>query len=128
MLRYLTLFEVLELHRRIIASTGGSHGIRNLAGLEAALAQPRLTFDQADLYPDVVTKAAAICFSIIMNHPFVDGNKRVGHASMETFLVLNGYQIQANVDQQERVILNLAAGKINRDEFAAWLNDHIVRL
>jgi death on curing protein len=127
-MRYLTLFEVLELHRRIIASTGGSHGIRNLAGLEAALAQPRLTFDQADLYPDVVTKAAAICFSIIMNHPFVDGNKRVGHASMETFLVLNGYQIQADVDQQERVILHLAAGKINRHEFASWLNDHIVRL
>ena len=63
-MRYLSLFEVLELHRRIIAGTGGSHGIRNLAGLEAALAQPRLTFDQSDLYPSLVSKAAALCLSI----------------------------------------------------------------
>ena len=127
-MRYLTLFEVLELHKRIIASTGGSHGIRNLAGLEAALAQPRLTFDQSDLYPSLVSKAAALCLSIIMNHPFVDGNKRIGHAAMETFLILNGYQIQADVDQQERIILDLAAGKIPRDEFASWLNSHIAPL
>jgi death-on-curing protein len=127
-MRYLTLFEVLELHKRIIATTGGSHGIRNLAGLEAALAQPRLTFDQSDLYPSLVSKAAALCLSIIMNHPFVDGNKRVGHAAMETFLILNGLQIQADVDWQERIILDLAAGKIHRDEFTSWLNDHIVKL
>lgn len=127
-MRYLTLFEVLELHKRIIGSTGGSHGIRDLAGLEAALAQPRLTFDQSDLYPSLVSKAAALCLSIIMNHPFVDGNKRVGHAAMETFLILNGYQIQADVDQQERIILHLAAGEIHRDEFTSWLNDHVVKL
>jgi len=99
-----------------------------LAGLEAALAQPRLTFDQSDLYPSLVSKAAALCLSIIMNHPFVDGNKRVGHAGMETFLILNGYQIQADVDQQERIILHLAAGEIHRDEFTSWLNDHVVKL
>lgn len=127
-MRYLTLFEVLELHERMINSTGGSRGIRNMGGLESALNQPRLTFDQADLYPNVVAKAAAFCFSLIMNHPFVDGNKRVGHAAMETFLILNGYQIQADVDQQERIILDLAAGKIPRDEFASWLNSHIAPL
>jgi len=127
-MRYLTLFEVLELHERMINSTGGSRGIRNMGGLESALNQPRLTFDQADLYPNVVAKAAALCFSLIMNHPFVDGNKRVGHAAMETFLIFNGYQIQADVDQQERIILDLAAGKTHRDEFTSWLNDHVVKL
>lgn len=127
-MRYLTLFEVLELHKRIIARTGGSHGIHNLAGLGAALARPRLTFDQSDLYPSLVSKAAVLCLSIIMNHPIIDGNKRVGHAAMETFLILNGFQIKAGVDQQERIILDLAMGKIHGDEFTSWLNDHIVKL
>jgi death-on-curing protein len=87
-MRYLTLVEILELHEAIIVSTGGALGIRDMGALESAVNQPRLTFDQADLYPDIVSKAAALCFSLVMNHPFVDGNKRVGHAAMETFLIL----------------------------------------
>ena len=87
--------------------------------------QPRLTFDQNDLYPDIVSKAAALCFSLIMNHPFIDGNKRIGHAAMETFLILNGYEIDATTDDQEQIILDLAAGKITRQVFATWLKNHI---
>jgi len=124
-MRYLTLVEILDLHNRIIASTGGARGIRDLGALESAVSQPRITFDQADLYPDIVSKTAVLCFSLIMNHPFVDGNKRVGHAAMETFLVLNGYEIQADVNEQERVILGIAAGNVTREEFASWLGDHI---
>ncbi len=60
-----------------------------------------------------------------MNHPSVDGNKRVGHAAMETFLVMNGYEIRADVDEQERVMLELASGKLSRKNFAEWLNGHI---
>jgi death-on-curing protein len=84
-MRYLSISEVFELHDRIISSSGGLRGIRDINALESAVNQPRQTFDQKDLYPDIVTKAAAICFSLVMNHPFVDGNKRVGHAAMETF-------------------------------------------
>ena len=76
-MRFLTLVEVLELHEVIIASTDGALGIRDMGALESAVNQPRLTFDQADLSPDIVFKAAAFCHSIVMNHPFVDGNKRV---------------------------------------------------
>ena len=86
-MRFLSISEILELHDRIISSTGGSRGIRDINALESALNQPRQTFDQKDLYPDIVMKAAALCFSLVMNHPFVDGNKRVGHAAMETFLI-----------------------------------------
>lgn len=124
-MRYLTLVEILELHEAIIISSGGALGIRDMGALESAVNQPRLTFDQADLYPDSVSKAAALCFSLVMNHPFIDGNKRVGHAAMETFLILNGFEIAADVNEQERLLLDLAAGKITRQELAAWLGDHI---
>jgi death-on-curing protein len=75
-MRYLSISEVFELHDRIITSTGGFRGVRDLNALESAVNQPRQTFDQKDLYSDIVTKAAALCFSLVMNHPFVDGNKR----------------------------------------------------
>jgi len=124
-MRYLSLSEVLELHDRIISSSGGIRGIRDINALESSVNQPRQTFDQKDLYPDIVTKAAALCFSLVMNHPFIDGNKRVGHASMETFLVLNGYEINSSVEEQERVMLELAAGKMSRISLSEWLNTHI---
>jgi death-on-curing protein len=98
-MRYLTLGEVLELYHRIIRQSGGSQGIRDLGALESALAQPRMTFGNQELYPTVVEKASALGFSLIKNHPFVDGNKRTGHAAMETFLVLNGFEIDASVDE-----------------------------
>jgi death-on-curing protein len=106
--------------------SGGSVGIHDLGALESALAQPRVTFGGEELYPAVIEKASALGFSIIKNHPFVDGNKRTGHAAMETFLVLNGYEIEATVDEQERIILQVAAGELGRDEFTDWLRSHVV--
>ena len=120
-MRYLTLNEVLELHERIIAQSGGAVGLRAISGLESALAQPRMTFDGQDLYPTLVEKAAALGFSIIQNHPFVDGNKRTGHAAMEIFLILNGFEIQKSIDEQESIILQVASGKLSRVAFADWL-------
>ena len=109
-MRYLSISETLELHERLIVSSGGASGIRDLCALESAVSQPHASFGGQDLYPDVVAKAAALCFSLVMNHPFVDGNKRVGHAAMETFLLLNGFEINAEVDEQEKIVLSLAAG------------------
>ena len=125
-MRHLTLDEALQLHGHILAQSGGTPGIRDLGALESALAQSRMTFGGDELYPTLVAKAAAIGFSLILNHPFVDGNKRIGHAVMETFLVLNGHEIDAATDEQERVILGLAAGRMGRDEFAEWLQSHVV--
>jgi death-on-curing protein len=124
-MRYLALAEVVDLHRRLLEATGGPLGIRDLGALESALAQPRMTLAGSDVYPALVDKAAALCFSLVGNHPFVDGNKRVGHAAMETFLVLNGAEIDASLDEQERVMLDLAAGRADRSQLADWLRQHL---
>ena len=127
-MRYLSLLEILELHEALIAISGGSYGIRDIRALESAINQPRLTFDQTDLYPDLITKATALCFSLVMNHPFIDGNKRIGHAAMETFLILNGYEIEATVDEQEQLILDVAIGNVTREAFIKWLKDHAIHI
>ncbi|MEB3281603.1 MAG: type II toxin-antitoxin system death-on-curing family toxin [Lyngbya sp.] len=127
-MRYLTLREVLELYHCIIQQSGGTEGISNLGALESALAQPQMTFDGKELYPTITAKAAALGFSIINNHPFIDGNKRIGHAAMEVFLVLNGYEINASVDEQEQIILQVASGEAEREDLVNWLQRHLVRL
>lgn len=124
-MRYLTLEEILKLYQRIIEQSGGSAGISNLNGLESAIAQPQMTFAGEELYPSIVEKAVALGFSLIKNHPFIDGNKRIGHAAMEVFLVLNGLEINAAVDEQEQVILKVASGELGREEFTEWLRKHI---
>ena len=127
-MRYLSLAEALELHRAAIEHTGGAQGLRDLGALEAAVAQPHMAFGGQELYPSLVEKTTALGFSLIKNHPFVDGNKRVGHAAMETFLVLNGYELRASVDEAERIILGIAAGTVSREDLAAWLGEHIIPL
>lgn len=124
--RFLSLAEVLDLYSRVLLVGGGSSAIRDLGALESALAQPRATFDGVELYPTLVDKSAALGFSLIRNHPFVDGNKRIGHAALEVFLIMNGHQLDANVDDAERVILGVAAGTIGRDEFAQWIGERLV--
>jgi death-on-curing protein len=124
--RYLTLNEVLELYSRIMAQAGQTPVITNLGALESAVTQPRMTFGGQDLYATVAEKAAALGFSLIKNHPFLDGNKRIGHAAMEVFLVLNGFEIAPSVDEQERVVLRVAAGECGREEFTEWLRRCVV--
>ena len=97
-MRFRSLGEVIDLHRSLLRATGGAPGIRDVGALESAVAQPKAAFDGSDLYATLIEKAAALAFSLVQNHPFVDGNKRVGHAAMETFLVLNGSEIDAPVD------------------------------
>lgn len=124
-MRFLTLGEVLAIHLDVVRSTGGHSGVRDLSTLESCLAQPRQTFGGSDLYPTVTEKAAVLGFSIIANHPFIDGNKRTGHAAMEVFLLLNDLEIGADVEEQERVILTLASGEMDRIAFACWLAGNV---
>ena len=125
MIRYLSFAEVLKLHGLIIERSGGSDGLRDLGMLESALGQPRQTFGGEDLYPSLPSKTAALGFSLIMNHPFIDGNKRVGHAATEAVLMLNGFELRAEVDDAEAEILAVAAGQRTRDEFQAWIEKHV---
>ena len=101
-------------------------GIRDLGLLKSAIAQPRMTFDNDDLYPTVIDKAVTLGFSIIMNHPFINGNKRTGHAAMETFLILNGLEISASVGEQEQVILAVASGMVGREKLVEWLWEYTI--
>ena len=128
MITFLSVEQVLELHRLVIEQSGGSTGVRDRGALESAVAQLRLSFGGTELYPSVAEKAATIGFSIVCNHPFIDGNKRVGHAAMETFLVLNGLELVVTVDVQEACILQLASGDMIRQEFTNWVVSHVVNL
>ncbi|MBY0523518.1 MAG: type II toxin-antitoxin system death-on-curing family toxin [Gemmataceae bacterium] len=127
-MRYLTLSEVLGLQQMVITQSGGAPGVRNLGGVDSAVAQPQMGFGGQEFYATLAEKAAALAFSLVMNHPFVDGNKRIGHAAMETFLVLNGHELRAPVGEQEQVILQLAASTLGRDEFTDWVRAHLVEM
>jgi len=125
-MRYLTVGEVMEIYSRVMRQSGGAVGILDLGALESAVAQPRMTFNSKELYPTIVEKASALGFSLIQNHPFVDGNKRIGHAAIETFLMLNGCEISASVDEQVEIVLGVASGKVDRQMFTNWLQDHVI--
>lgn len=124
-MRFLTLGEVVSLQWAILESSGGASGIRDLGALESAIAQPRASFDGTDLHPSLPAKAAALGCSLVLNHAFVDGNKRVGHAAMEVFLILNDYEIVATLDEQEQLMLDLAAGSVTREQLSEWLQKHL---
>jgi death-on-curing protein len=126
-MRYLTLDEVLNLHQYVLEQSGGSAGVRDMNAVESALAQPRMTFAGQELYPTLAEKAATLGFSLVSNHPFVDGNKRIGHAAMEIFLVLNGHEISAPIDEAEQTVLRLAAGELSREEWARWVQAHLTK-
>lgn len=86
-----------------------------------------MTFEGEELYPSMIEKAAVLAVSLTRNHRLVDGNKRVAHAAMEVFLLLNGREVKASVDEQEELMLGLAAGNLDREEVVEWLSDHVVR-
>ena len=119
--------QVLFLHARLIEETGGSHGLRDIALLESAVARPQATFDRADLYPDLFTKAAALMHSLIANHPFVDGNKRTGIAAAGLMLMRNGWRLEASNAQLEAFTLRVARGESDSAEIARWLRSNSLR-
>jgi death-on-curing protein len=127
-MRYLTVSEVIELYRQVMETSGGTVGILSIESLESAVAQPRATFGGNELYPTIIDKAVALGFSLVMNHTFVDGNKRIGHYAMETFLVTNGYELDSSVDEQESIILQLASGNLSLDAFTNWIRQNIRKM
>ena len=123
-MEYLTVAEALVLHARLIQRTGGRGGLRDMGLLEAALAVPRATFDGVALHPDLWRKAAALMRSLIGNHPFVDGNKRVALAATGLFLELNGYRLSAGYEDELAFTREVVGGELSLDGIAAWLVSH----
>lgn len=125
---YLSASQVLFIHARLIAETGGSSGIRDLGLLSAAVARPQATFDGQDLYPDLATKAAALMDSLVRNHPFVDGNKRVGITAAGLFLIINGYCLTASNAALEQFTLLVAQSQISFQQMVNWFYQHIEKI
>jgi len=121
---YLTPEQVLFLHSRLIAETGGGHGIRDLGMLLSALGRPQATFDEKDLYPDLLVKATVLMDSLVRNHPFVDGNRRTAITAVGIFLRINGFRLV--VDNNEMVWFTLACAQSqpSLDEITDWFRQY----
>jgi len=118
---YLSVEQILRLHQMQIKAFGGSAGLRDRGGLEAAAARGQMTFGGEELYPDLPAKAAALMHSLVANHAFVDGNKRVGAMAAELFLTVNGVDLQASDDDVVEVTLAVARGELTAEELAIWI-------
>lgn len=125
---YLTLEQVFLIHEDQLVRCGGSSGLCDLALLESAILRPQSSFNGEDLYTTIFYKAAAFMTSLILNHAFLDGNKRTGTASMLVFLELNGYKL--NISQKELVstVLGVESKKINIEKLSAWLKKYSNRI
>src|SRR5688572_23838905 len=106
----ISIKEVEQLHRILIDKFGGSHGIGDNAALESAIARPFQTFDGNDLYPSVLEKAVSLIESILVNHPFIDGNKRTGYTLLRLYLIQNGLDFTASRDNKYEFVINIASG------------------
>lgn len=116
--------QVLLIHDQLISETGGSSGLRDEGILDSALNAPFQTFSGEDVYPSLQQKAARLCFGLVKNHPFVDGNKRIGAHVMLVFLALNGIELQHSQTELSDVILRLAAGEIEAADLLHWILAH----
>ena len=124
MIRYLTSEQVLFIHARLLAETGGEHGIRDLGLLQSAVARPQAVFDGNELYPGIHQKAAALLESLINNHPFVDGNKRTGITAAAMFLKINNFSMTASNQEVESFVLSIASGEQTVESITEWLKSH----
>ncbi len=120
----ITVKKAEKIHKSLIDTFGGAHGIRDVAGLESALSRPFQTFDNVELYPNIIEKAASLLESILINHPFIDGNKRTGYVLMRLFLIQNGFDIHANQEEKYNFIISIASGKSKLEDIAKWLHTY----
>lgn len=121
---YLTAEQILFLHPRLIAETGGSHGLREINLLLSAVGRPQVTFEGRELYPDIYHKAAALFHSLIHNHPFVDGNKRTAIAAASIFLRQNGLRLLASPSELENFTLAATKEHYSIDQIVVWFTLH----
>jgi death-on-curing protein len=121
----ITLYDVERIHEILINKFGGKRGLRDKGLLESSIKRPFQTFDQKELYPEPVDKAAAILESIISNHPFVDGNKRTAYVLARLLLRENNRDIKATQEEKYRFVISAATGEIQFDQIREWLTNHI---
>ena len=123
-MKRLTKAQIIKMHRLLIQETGGSEGIRDEGLLDSALNAPFQTFDGGDVYKTVPAKAAKLGFLLINNHPFIDGNKRIGTLAMLVFLEINGIEIKCTDDELIKLGLGLAVGTVDTKSLLGWIIEH----
>jgi death-on-curing protein len=117
--------DVIHVHEILIDKFGGSKGIRDLGLLESALSRPFQTFDQKELYSTPIEKAAALIESILINHPFIDGNKRIGYVLMRLLLIDYGLDLSANEDDKYDFVIKIAEGSYKYSQILDWIKEKI---
>jgi death-on-curing protein len=123
--RFLSLARVLQIHRSSIDTYGGDPGVRDMGLLESAIAQPRASFGGQYLHEDIASMAAAYLYHLVMNHPFVDGNKRTGAMAAFVFLDMNKIDLRALEPEFQNLVLDLAAGKLDKADVIAFFKKHV---
>ena len=121
---FLTLDDIIESHQNQIDTYGGSHGIRDIGLLESAIAQPEASFGGEYLHADIFEMAAAYLYHLVMNHPFVDGNKRVGLEAALIFLEINNENLKASDQELIDLVLKTTAGQVGKREIAEFFRSH----
>lgn len=121
----ISLKEAEQIHNLLIEEFGGAKGTRDLGALDAAINRPFATFDQQELYPNPEEKAAAIIESILINHPFIDGNKRTGYVLMRLLLLQSGLDIKAEPDDKYEFVISIATGKLQFDGIKKWIESKL---
>jgi death on curing protein len=120
----ISLKDVDQIHKLLIDTFGGSHGIRDLPALLSALARPFQTFDNKELYPTPIDKAASLLESVVSNHPFIDGNKRTAYVLARLSLLQNGMDIKASQHDKYEFVMSIASGKMRFEEIVSWIEKH----
>lgn len=123
-----TIQDIYELHNQLEETFILSSGVRDENLLASAVNTPFQTFMGNDLYPSIYDKAAQLCYGIVKNHPFTDGNKRTALHSMYVYLIINGFDITASQQEVENLIINVAAGNMTNIELVQWLRDNTIQL
>ncbi len=125
-MKKLTKEQIKMLHSALVERFGGQDGLRDEGMLDSALNTPFQTFSGSELYPDLLSKAARLAFGLIANHPFIDGNKRIGTHAMLIFLRLNNIELEYDDDDLIALILKTAAGENDDKTIIEWLKKHII--
>ncbi len=116
--------QIIKLYEELVSETGGTGGIRDEGLFESAINAPLQSYDNIELFPSIQQKGARLGYGIIMNHPFVDGNKRTGAHAMLVFLAINGIELCFDDDELVNTVLNVAAGKTKFEELLKWVIEH----
>ncbi len=124
----ITIANALEIHNAVVQKFGGANGVRDLNALESALARPFQTFNEQDLYVSIFEKSAALLQSILINHPFVDGNKRTAYVLVRLFLQYYKTDITATENEKYNFIIDIASGKTDFESIVQWLTAHITKI